>query len=144
MKSFGAVLTSVIISLATTGAVSAAPIHLGSGLKQVKALYSKAISVDLPAGAHALELSDIDYDGVRWARVDFIFDANSQLTSLAMHTKALSFDQALELASRQEAGVSRLEDTKDAGLEITPMEIRVCEDDDGEVTFSFEQRTAVS
>ena len=106
-------IMSAIVSLLAVGAVSAAPVRFGASLTQVQALYTHAVRVDLPTGAHALEVSDINYNGVRWGKIDFIFNTENRLTSLTMRTKSLSFNQALALAAREEPSLSGLKRTED-------------------------------
>ena len=102
------------------------------------------MNVQLSTRTKALELTEVDYDGVRWAHVDFLFDVNGRLASLAMHTRAVSFEKALDMARRQEAEPDGVQDADYPSISPAKMQIRVCEDDDGEITFAYERVSVTS
>ena len=126
----------------SAGAASAQ--SLGASVSSIKRLYPEAASTRVGTNT-ALEMKDLDYAGVRWGQVDFIFDATGHLSRLSMDTSATSYDAVLQLAQLQlnpttaVAGLARAAD--DASPE---MEIRVCESGDGKVTMTFEPVSTVS
>ena len=131
-------------SLVISSVACAEPTHLGTRMKEVQAQYADASRIKLPSGMTALELRNIDYGGVRWAKVDFVFNGYGRLASLEMQTKQIGFGQALDMANRQQSSANGLHDADSLGSAADDMQIRVCENDDGEITFAFEPTTSVS
>ena len=144
MTKLSAIALAACASLMTTNVASANSTHLGMGLKDVQAQYADSSRIKLANGETALELREVDYGGVRWARVDFVFNGYGRLESLEMHTKQMSFDQALDMANRQQSTPDGVHDADAIGSARDNMEIRVCEGDDGEITFAYEPTTSIS
>ena len=131
-----------LVTTASFGPAVARPIHLGSKLDDVKAVYTDAKRIRLSSGAKALELADVDYAGVRWATVDFVLGPEGRVASLVLHTKAISYERALELAAEQQSEPAGLSAAKYDVSDQT--EIRVCKDAVGEITMTFEPETTAS
>ena len=144
MKHVSKIAMATFASLVAAGAAAAAPVHLGSNITEIRSHYAQAVRVHLPTGGAALEIADIDYAGVHWAKVDFVLDAQDRLSSLAMHTKAVSYDQALAMASKQQSDPGGYQAAATQAGAAGNVQIRVCEDDGGEITVAYELETSTS
>lgn len=143
MKHVSKIAIATFASL-VAGAATAAPVHLGSNITDIRSHYAQAVRVHLPTGGAALEITDIDYAGVHWAKVDFVLDAYDRLSSLAMHTTAVSYDQALAMALQQQSGPGGLQAAATRAGAAGDVQIRVCEDDGGEITVAYELQASTS
>ena len=132
-------------ALVTAVGTSASAQSLGASLAAVKHAYPDATTVRV-GGRSALELIDIDYAGVRWSKVDFVFDATGHLAHLSMDTIAADYANVLKLATLQmnpptidNSGVTKaVEEASD------DMQVRVCEGDNGQVEMTFEPVSTLS
>ena len=127
------------------GATSASAQTLGASLSAVKHVYPQAAAVHVGA-RDALELSNIDYAGLRWSKVDFVFDATGHLSRLTMATAGASYDAVLKLAEVQLNPASPSVEALSRADEgaSTDLQIRVCESDDGQVEMTFEPVSVLS
>ena len=127
---FGA--TGALVLLTSPAAAQ----QLGATYRTVQARYVDAKPISLSEHARELELSEIDYAGVRWSKVDFIFGPSARLERMVLRTHTASFEQVLGLAQRQ----PERRGGKVAVLdEVAPtMQMRVCEGVDGEISLTYE------
>ena len=144
MTRLSAIALAACASLMATSVASANPAHLGASLKDVQAQYSDSSRIKLSTGETALELRDVDYGGVHWAKIDFVFNGSGRLASLQMHSNQIGFDEALDLANRQQSTREGVHDADSLGSGSADMQIRVCEGDGGEITFAYEPTTSIS
>ena len=140
MKFFHLLTTMGLAILVT--ALAAQSHTLGASYQQVVDRYAKASRV-LVDGAAALELHDVDYAGLRWGRIDFIFDHSRHLSRLQMTTAAAGYDAVLALASQQ---LNQTPDSEPSLASDAPsnLQIRVCEDEAGAVTVTYEPYSSSS
>ena len=132
-------------ALVTAIGTSASAQSLGASLAAVKHAYPDATAVRV-GGHSVLELTNIDYVGLRWSKVDFVFDATGHLAHLSMDTTAAGYADVLKLATLQmnppmaaRNGVTQAaEDASD------DMQVRVCEGDNGHIEMTFEPVSTLS
>ena len=130
--------------LMSTAASTASAQALGASVAAVKRAYPAAASVRI-GRARALELADVDYAGVHWSKVDFVFDATGRLDRMVMNSSAIAYEAALKLAQLQMDAPGPASGLETASEDASPdMEIRVCEGDSGAVTMTFEHVTTLS
>ena len=129
----------------TAGTTSASAQSLGASLRAVKHAYPQAAAVRVGA-RDALELSNIDYAGLRWSKIDFVFDATGHLSRLTMATSGASYGAVLKLAELQlnfplpsTGGATRANEPASDDVQS-----RVCEGDDGQVEMTFEPVSVLS
>ena len=135
-------LTALVFAV---GATSASAQSLGASLGAVKHAYPQAAAVRMDA-RDALELSNVDYAGLRWSKVDFVFDATGHLSRLTMATTGASYSAVLKLAEVQlNSAPPSVKGLATADEDVsTDLQIRVCEGDDGEVVMTFEPVSVLS
>ena len=134
-----------LATLVTAIGTSASAQSLGASLAVVKHAYPDAVAVRV-GGDAALEMTDVDYAGLRWSKVDFVFDATGHLSHLSMDTTAAGYADVLKLATLQmnppttgANGVTQAaEDASD------DMQVRVCEGDNGQIEMTFEPVSTLS
>ena len=135
-------LRMIAVALAISASATAACAHtLGAAYDDVRQTYGKAVAVTVD-GARALELDDVDYDGFHWKAVDFVFDSSNRLSRMTMTSDSASYDDVLAAATsslQDDDGVTPAAAPVDPGLQI-----RVCQDDAGHVTLTYEPEAIVS
>ena len=110
----------------------------GASLQGIKAQYQQSLTSGTSSNTPILALQDVDYDGVRWSTVRFIFGASHRLEALTMTTRSIGYE---ELVARVRAG-SRPPQILSSADQISPaFQIRVCDEGDGRVTLTYEPAT---
>ena len=132
-------------ALVTAVGTSASAQSLGASRAMVKHAYPDAVTARV-GGQSALELTDIDYAGLRWSKVDFVFDATGHLARLSMDTTAAGYGDVLKLATLQmnPPAAARNGVTQAAEDASDDMQVRVCEGDNGQIEMTFEPVSTLS
>ena len=129
-----AAAAAVALGLTSLGAVAQAQ-TLGADFSAVRRVYADARVVRI-GEAQALELRDIDYAGLHWRAVDFVFNRAGRLDHLTMTTEAASYDEVLKVASTSLKEVPSVSTAAAVGGE--DMQIKVCEQRGGGVSVTYE------
>lgn len=134
-RALSAVLSAALIA----SPASASPLGFGASLSVVQREYAGAQLIKTSPLRRTLRLKNLDYAGLRWENADFTFDSLQRLSEVTLRTKSISYDALLAMASRVPTAsgyrMSHNLEPADTGVEL-----RVCEQDDGYVTLTYEPR----
>ena len=125
-------------SLAPQAALAAAP-RLGSTIDQVQSAYPTAALQAPSAGKQTLRLTNIDYAGLNWGSVEFVFDVSHRLEAVRLTTTRESFATVQKLLATTLSSGSGLIDASDFMTEA--FQIRICESSVTGVTLTLERES---
>ena len=139
MRRFGLWAGAALIVTASSGAAQAQT--LGATFSLVHQAYANARSVQM-GDVQALELRDVDYAGLHWKVVDFVFNKAGRLEHLTMSSDVASYDDVLHIAA------TRMQEPPSVSAAAAPggrdLQIRVCEQRGGGVTVTYEPASTLS
>lgn len=125
----------VMATVTPASAVETAP-ALGSALADVRAAYPGA-RIQNGAGEVTLRMTEVDYQGLHWETVDFVFDRAQRLSAVRFNTRTESFAKVQKLVMAQMQAT-------DFGVQLTSgarsdaFQIKLCTGADG-VTVTVER-----
>lgn len=133
----GLAAAALLCAVAAPHVALAKGIELGATFATVQADYPAATVAAPHGGSRRLELHEIDYAGLHWKTVAFVFDAQDHLQAVKLNTRTETLEsvQGVVLAQMQ-ALDSGLTQAADDGADT--MQIRVCESSDTGVTLTME------
>lgn len=137
----GLIAAALILFAAAPQAALAKGLDLGASFASVQADYPQATVADAHGAGRRLELHDIDYAGLHWKTVAFVFDAQDHLQAVKLNTRTETLESVQNVVLAQmQALDSGLIQAADDGADT--MQIRVCESSDSGVTLTMEPITS--
>jgi hypothetical protein len=119
-------------------AVETAPAALGSALADVQAAYPAA-QMQKGTSEVALRLTEVEYQGLHWETVDFVFDQAQRLSAVRFSTRTESMAKVQKLVMAQmEAPAFGVQLT--SGARGDAFQIKLCTSDAG-VTVTVERES---
>ena len=128
---------ALAVAISLPQAACAAGLELGASLDTVRVAYPDAQLKGVDGQGPRLELKDIDYAGLHWGKLAFVFDDQRRLQAVKLTTKSETLEavQGVVMAQMQalDSGLIPAADESPDTLQI-----RVCESSDSGVTLTLE------
>ena len=135
--------SSVLLIACCLSQLSARPTHAatppGAISQEIKPHYASSESLEATLKSSVLSLQDVDYDGVRWSSVRFIFGPARRLQSLTMSTRMISYSELIARVRRGNGPPELL--SAAAQNPSAAFQTRICDEGDGRVTLTYEPVT---